>query len=197
MNSKLTVGIIASIAISLGAFGIVGTSDFMSSDTEVDSTIQNPTNSYKQNEKTLYGPEGIGTYIVTNPTDVVDRSDIMIKGTLVDIQEVTKYWNENAEFVPKESEDIRAEVEVVYYTIKVDENLKGETDETVVIKSLFGTYVDYKVGDTVIAMISDENGEITLNSGPHGMFKIQNGQAIGHEKTLPEESLLSRVTIQK
>lgn len=197
MNNKTTLGIIASIAIFLGAFGILGVSDLSFNEFKIEPSFET-SNTYQQTEKTLYGPSGVGSFIVTDPLKVTDRTSLMVKGTIVEIEDVTKYWNEYAESVPKESSDVRAEIKMTFYTVQINNVLKGNyTDDIITIRSMFGTHVNYQAGDQIIAMLSSENGDITPNSGPYGMYKIKNGDAIGHEKTLPEKMLLDRAESSK
>jgi hypothetical protein len=182
----MTITLLASIALSLGAFGVI---------TTFDQTPQSPT-AIKQTPETtkLYGPSGIGSFIDTEPTVIKEKTNLMIKGTIIGIENFYEHWNEDAKAVSENNADVRATISITNYIVKVDKVIKGQYDnDTVTIRSLFGTHVDYQKGDTVIAMLTNgDNGTIMPYAGPYGMYKIQNGKAIGHEKILPEQDLLNK-----
>lgn len=176
----MIITLLASIALSLGAFGVI---------TTFDQTPKSPA-AITQNHETekLYGPSAIGSFIDTDPVKIKEKTNLMIKGKLVGIENISEYWNEDAKPVSENDTDVRAKISVTFYTIKVDKVIKGHYgNDTVTIRSLFGTHVDYQKGDTVIAMLSDgDDGVLMPWAGPYGMYKIQNGKAIGHDKTISE-----------
>lgn len=131
----------------------------------------------------------------TNQFDLLKTADFVAKGTLTEVinadQELTvtdpRVFDENGK-------PYGGLVPITFFTVHIDKVLKGSIhDEEFRIRSIIPSKIGYEKGDSVIVMFHEGRGGYVLNGGPYGMFKLRNGLAIGHEKTLTEDALLDRL----
>lgn len=168
------------------------------------NSVISPTNDKKMKDGTHTNPVEftnkhyiaiVEANMTTNPFDLLDAADFVVKGTLTDVlyvdQELTvtdpKVFDNNKKQYEKS-------IPISFFTIHTDKVLKGSIpDEEFRIRSIIPSKIGYEKGDSVIVMFHEGRGGYILNGGPYGMFKLRDGMAIGDEKTIAEYSLLDRL----
>ncbi len=121
-------------------------------------------------------------YIAVNAVEIASLSDNVVKGQIVDIKKDSVPVTDRAEDVKIPNMDR------TIYTVKVSENIKGEQN-TIDVVTVIPSKIGYEVGDKVLVMTSSLNGKNMLIGGPHSMFKLSEGKAIGDELTFDEKKL--------
>ena len=127
------------------------------------------------------------TYTSTEPSEIISASDLIVKGYIKQVisDEITVHENsdKNAPIEPPQR--------IMKYVIEIDKIIKGQYDsEFIEVVTVIDTKLDYLKDNNVYFMLQNVDGEWTPIAGPHAMFKIKDGFAIGDEKTLPLEEIL-------
>lgn len=179
MNKKYPVimAIVAILTVSIGAF----TATSLDFDNEFGKTKTNPAEFVNQNYLPMQA-----RYITTDAMEIASLSDDIIKGEIVDIQ---------TRSVPVADSEPGLEAPMIdntTYTIKVSDKIKGDKS-TIDIVTHIPSKIEYNIGDKVLVMSSSFGEQNMLIGGPHSMFKLENGKAIGDEFTFDEESFSNAI----
>lgn len=135
-----------------------------------------------------------GRYATTDPLELGEKAHFIVKGILVEVLHTEQLLNAADPIVLFETGEQTDVSSITFFTIKIDETLKGSiNDEEFSIRSVIPSKIRYEKGDTILVMFDEKNGGYVLNGGPYGMFKLEKGLAIGHEKTFPEDTLLNQL----
>ncbi len=131
-------------------------------------------------------------YITINPTEIKDLSYTVFSGTIQNIAiDSVLMAPIDPEIIDEQGNIIEPRADVVTFTISIDQKTKGEgIGKTINVSSSIPSKIDYQIGDTVIVMATKNLDKYRIMSGPYGMYKILNDEAIGHEFTLPKHVLL-------
>lgn len=80
-------------------------------------------------------------------------------------------------------ESVGPKLDYTTYTIVVEAQIRDQiNDETIRIKTVVPSKIGFEKGDTMFVMFSDVQGELMPYSGPHGFFKISEGEALDVKK---------------
>ena len=123
----------------------------------------------------------------TNPFDIISESELIINGYIKQVisDEIEVHDN------PDKNAPIEPPQRIIKYVIGIDKIIKGQYDsEFIEVVTIIDTKLDYLKDNDVYFMLQNVDGEWTPIAGPHAMFKIKDGFAIGDEKTLPLEEIL-------
>ncbi|MDH5665979.1 MAG: hypothetical protein OEY10_06760, partial [Nitrosopumilus sp.] len=128
---------------------------------------------------------GEAQYVTTDPFEIRQNAGNMIKGEIKSIEKGFDYRDEAGNQLSEDGPKVTLKTPVTFYNVDVERTLKGTIDDsqTVTIRTILGSNVDYQIGDKVIVMLGkyDEQDYFHPWAGPHGMFKIKNGIAVGTE----------------
>ena len=171
-NKKITS--LAIFAILTIAIGVITGTNFQ------DESIGVQTNPIEFTNENYYPI--LVTYITTDVEEIASLSDNIIKGKIVNVSSDAVPVTDTEENVPIPFIDRKI------YTIKVSENIKGHKN-TIDVVTTIPSKIDYRVGDKVLVMANSFDGEYMLIGGPHSMYKLKEGKAIGDKLTFGEKTL--------
>ena len=179
-KKKITsIAIFAILAIGIGT--IAGTS-FQD---EKLGTQTDPSEFINENYYSVFAQ-----YISTDALELASLSENIVKGKIIDIKTESVPVTDTVEDVPIPN------IDRTIYTIKVSENIKGSKN-SIDIVTIIPSKLKYEIGDKVLIMTTSFNGENMLLGGPHSMYKLKDGKAIGDELTFDEKGLSDVVKTAK
>lgn len=187
MNKKTTITFVV-VAIIATGIGSVSLSMNLNDDTTSYLTKTNPI--YFTNPD--YTDAIHAQYLTVNPSEIRNIAYTVFSGTIIDIQtESVLLGSIDPEIVDAKGDVIEPRVDQTIFTVQVDKIGKGEgIGRTIEISTHIPSKIDFDIADKVIVMANNNKGNYELTSGPHGMYKILEDEAIGHEFTLPHKVLL-------
>lgn len=121
-------------------------------------------------------------YVSVNAIEIASLSDNVVKGQIVNIEKETVPVTDRKENVPIPT------IDRIIYTVEISENIKGDK-RTMDIVTVIPSKISYNLGDKVLVMTSSLKGENMLLGGPHSMYKLKDGKAVGDELTFDENKL--------
>lgn len=187
MNKKITISfaIVAIFAVGIGSVSLS-----MNSNNDVESYLTKTDPIHFTNPD--YNDAIHAQYPTVNPTKIQKMAYTVLRGTIMDIQTNSVLMAPiDPQIVDKKGNVIEPRVDVTTFTLSVDKKGKGDGIGRVVeIITQIPSKIDFQIGDSVIVMANKNQGVYELTSGPHGMYKIIEDEAIGHEFTLPHRILL-------
>lgn len=187
MNKKITISF-AIVAIVAAGIGSVALS--INSSDELNSYLNKTDPIHFTNLD--YTDAIHAQYPTVNPSEIKKMAYTVFSGTITNIQTDSVLMAAiDPEIVDFEGNVIEPRVDVTTFTLSVDKKGKGEGIGRVVeIQSAIPSKIDFEIGDNVIVMANKNKNIYELTSGPHGMYKIIEDEAVGHEFTLPHKVLL-------
>ncbi len=182
MNRKIitifTIAVIA--AISMGSVSMFMQSDSL---TKTDSKyFTNPD----------YNEAMFAQYSTINPTEIKKMAYTVFSGKILDISTESVLMGPiDPEIVDREGNIIEPRMDITTYTLQIVKKDKGtEIGRTIEVQTAIPSKINFEIGDEVIVMANKNKNIYELTSGPHGMYKLIDEEAIGHEYTIPKTVLL-------
>lgn len=189
MNLRHRIAIFSAIAVVAGISAFVMIPD---------GQIQN------QEEKPI-GMLVEHSYITTDVKEMKDLSQAVVKGKIIDKYQITQHRDEFGAFVGSDSPTVAESEPYIVYEVQPLEVLKDNGQhQTYKFKVLGGTYKglrveagfdEYKIGDIVVALLNEplDGQYYEPVTGPLAVYKLENGKAIGAERSMSESSLLQKL----
>lgn len=179
-NKTITIALVAILAIGVGTFAVTSDSDVTSGLYKTETDSAHFTN-------TEYNPNAIhAQWITVDPVEIAQFSDYVVKGEIVDItydsiivaEADPNFVIDGVPFVPT--------LDATVYTVKIHDNVKGQKSNTIEVTSFVPSKIGYNIGDKVLVMASSIEDRNEMIGGPFSMYKLEKGEAIGHEFTFDE-----------
>lgn len=186
MNKK----IITVFSIAVIAAISMGTVTMFTQSSEVGSYLTKTNPIYFTNLD--YNEEIHALYPTINPSEIKKMAYTVFSGKILDIKtESVLMAPIDPEIVDREGNIIEPRMDITTFTLQVDKKGKGEgIGRTVEIQNAIPSKLDFQIGDEVIVMANKNKNIYELTSGPHGMYKLIDEEAVGHEFTIPKTVLL-------
>ncbi len=182
MNRKIitifTIAVI--VAISMGSVSMFMQSDSL---TKTDSKyFTNPD----------YNESIFAQYPTINPTEIKKMAYTVFSGKILDIStESVLMAPIDPEIVDREGNIIEPRMDITTFTLQIDKKGKGAgIGRTIEVQTAIPSKINFEIDDEVIVMANKNKNIYELTSGPHGMYKLIDKEAIGHEYTIPKTVLL-------
>ena len=181
MNQKTKITSIALVAILAVGIGTFATFNF---DNQSELGIATNPNEFTNKEYTpVYGQ-----YVTIDAMELASLSDDVVKGTITNIEKQSiLVANPDPAILNEDGTMFEPRADAIIYTIDVQSKLKGNAS-IIEVTTIIPSKIGYSVGDKVLVMTSTFGDDTFLLGGPHSMFKLKDGKAVGHEFTFEESS---------
>ena len=187
MKSMAILSVVVVAAIGLFGFFVIGTDFTTQSDIDIQQRVM-----WTDTDPSEFGtydwiPSISATYTTADPFEIISGSDLVVKGSVKQVisDEIVTHDNSNKDA------PIEPPLRIITYVVEIDKVIKGEYDsESIDVITVIDTKIDYLKDNDVYFMLQNIDGQWTPIAGPHAMFKIKDGFAIGDEKTLPIDEIL-------
>jgi len=196
MNQKSKFLLIALVAISIASVGIISiTTD----------------NAETYNEKTIN--DGGYTlvhdlYLTTDLEEIRDLSQDIVKGTIVSKTAILEYRDTEGNFLDADSKNIAVTEPYTVYELSTEKSVKSKDNQykDLYTFKVFGGEIngnkmitdvpEFKEGDKVVVILTEafDGKHQELVSGGFGIYKIEDGNALGRENNMTEKELLETLT---
>ena len=184
---RAVLSVVAVAVIGLFGFLVIGT-DFATR-SDVDTQQQSVWTDTDPSEFGTYDwiPSAGVTYATADPFEIISGSELVVKGSVKQVISDEIVTHDNSD----KDAPIEPPLRIITYVVEIDKVIKGEYDsESIDVVTVIDTKIDYLKDDDVYFMLENVDGQWTPIAGPHAMFKIKDGFAIGDEKTLPIDEIL-------
>lgn len=132
------------------------------------------------------------SYTSIGINELKNSAVIIVKGTIIDKYTISENKDGEGILVNANSPDAVVKSLYLVYEIQPSKTFKGDKKDTIKVKVNGGSIgnltvvsdtPDYKIGQEVIVILDGpfDNNLYQLNAGPHSIFVIENGKAIGKD----------------